>query len=60
MLAICLAMLDQEADRRLFLETYEENKRRVYHVAYGVLQDQHQPDAGTDEHQHNRRHRGAG
>lgn len=41
MLAICLAMLDQEADRRLFLETYEANKRRVYHVAYGVLQDQH-------------------
>ncbi len=60
MLAICLAMLDQEADRRLFLETYEANKRRVYHVAYGVLQDQRQPDAGTDEHQHNRRHRGAG
>ena len=29
MLAICLAMLDQEADRRLFLETYETNKRRV-------------------------------
>ena len=41
MLAICLALLDQEADRRLFLETYEANKRRVYHVAYGVLQDQH-------------------
>lgn len=45
MLAFYLAMIDEEADRALFVEFYTRYRRRMYHMALSVL---HSPEGADD------------